>query len=89
MVSTAWLPVSVSSDDPDKDCLLVDICLGIAASAAEAKNNSTGREFKSQAVGSQLRYLQGSNSRPRVCKSEAKRAKCYTSLATSELLRDV
>ena len=69
------------SDDPDKEALLVDICLGVAAIAAEANNHSTSRKFKQQALDFQLEYLQGTGM------EDGCLSRCYCELAIA-LIQD-
>lgn len=69
------------SDDPDKEALLVDICLGVAAIAAEANDHFTSRKFKQQALDFQLEYLQG------IGMEDGILSRCYCELAIA-LIQD-
>ena len=67
------------SDDPDRESLLVDICLGIAAIAAEANDHEKSREFKLKALKCQLEYLYGTDIQ------DARLSRCYSELAIAEI----
>ncbi|KAF7509241.1 hypothetical protein GJ744_008301 [Endocarpon pusillum] len=75
------LNICENSDDPDRESLLVDICLGIAAIAAEANDHKSSRAFKLKALDYQLQYLQGTDIQ------DARLSRCFSELAIA-LIQD-
>ena len=67
------------SDDPDRESLLVDICLGVAAIAAEANDHEKSLEFKVKALNYQLKYLCGTDIQ------DARLSRCYSELAIAQI----